>query len=251
MEKRVNVRFEMFRRVLQFGVAYTSRFLEASPAARAFAALSTIVDALNDDAGTSLANLREGRDQKTAAREALILRLDAIARMAQVIAQTSPGFDERFVLPRPKNHQRVLATAHAFVDHVAPVAAQFVAHGLPEDFVATLTAALENYERASAARDAGRLARASATAGARKALAEGRRLVRQLDVIVRYQFAGDDAMQGAWARARHLDGLPLRPSTTGTRPTAPTTPVTTTPTGPPSTVHEVVQTETSTASPPA
>lgn len=212
MERRQNVRFEMYRRLEQFFDTYRSRFPEASAASKLFAALSILVDALNEDAAARVSTQRAGRDQKIAAREALLTQLDAIARMAKVIARTTPGFAERFVLPRPKTNPVALATAHAFVKDAEPVAAQFIAHGLPADFIATLKAALETFERASEVRDAGKIARASARAGVRAKVAEGQLIVQQLDVIIRYHFAADRALLGAWERARQLDGLPQPPA---------------------------------------
>ena len=227
MEKRLAAYLDMWRKLKKFGLDYMSRFAEGSPAANAFATLSTRVDALNQDAAAHISNLREGRDQQVAARDALVLRLDAITRMAQVIGRTTPGFAERFVLARPRNTPRVLATAYAFLKDAEPVAAQLIAHGLPDTFLADLKAALDTFERAIEARHSGKLARAAAKAATRQTRQQMRTLVGQLDVIIRYQFADDEAMQGAWARARQLDGLPQPNAAKGAQsstPVAPRTP---------------------------
>ena len=224
MEKKLAAYLDMWRKLKTFGLDYMSRFAKGSPAATTFAKLSTLVDALNQDAAAHISNLREGRDQQVAARDGLVLCLDAIARMAQVIDRTIPGFAERFVIARPKNTPRVLATAYAFLKDAEPVAAQFIAHGLPDTFLADLKAALDTFERAIESRHTGKMARAAANAATRQTRQQMRTLVGQLDVIIRYQFADDQAMQGAWTRARQLDGLPQPTAAKGVLPSTPAAP---------------------------
>lgn len=234
MNRSEIARLEMFRRVEKFGETYQSRFPEAVPSAAAFAELSTIVGALQGDAAASIANTREGRDATRAAREALVQRLDTVARMARVIARTRPGFDARFVRPRPKGYQLVRSTAHAYLTAVEPQAAAFVASGMPTDFVDTLRAALERFEAASGTRDVGKLARASAHAGIRSAMKEGRAAVSKIDVLVRYHFAREPEVMAAWTRAFKLEGLPS-PKETTTPPTTVSPPSTSSsPSGSPS-----------------
>ncbi len=208
MTNQQNAYFEAFRRMKQFGDTYESQFPENSPARRAFGTLATILTASTQDAAASITNAREGAVQKRTARRALVFRLDAIARTARVIGETVSGFEERFVSPRPSTDRVVLATAHGFVKEAAPVAAQLIANGLPDDFLTGLTDALAAYERATAAHNAGKLARASASAGVAAAIRVGMKAVRAIDVVIRYQFADNAEMQAAWRRAKRLSGLP-------------------------------------------
>lgn len=240
MTKKQNVRYEMFRRVQQFGEGRRVLFPEGSGGAQAFAALSAAVDGLSQDAAAQLSSARDGIEQKRNARQALRFRLDAITRTARVIAQTTPAFDERFGPARPVNEQVLRSAARVFLQDAAPRATEFVARGLPENFLETLRAALDRFERASEVVAAGSLTRAAAQAGIRAALRDGTEAVRAIDVIVRYQFASDSEMQAAWARARQLprrvSSQPARPeepvvppATTSPVPPTPTAPVAVTP----------------------
>lgn len=197
---------DRLNRVQRFGQDFAAHFPEGSPARQAFDALIPVVTALNQDAATGVSNAFDGVTQKPASKDALILQLDAIARTAQLIAQSTPGFDERFRPPRPRTYRRVLSAAHACLRDAEPAAPQFIARGLPADFVARLRTAVQAFERASEVRDSGALARASARAGVKTALREGRTLVRTIDLIVRYQFRHEPELQASWQRAANLGG---------------------------------------------
>lgn len=213
MNRYHNVRYDMFRRVQQFRDEHQTLFPEGSPGAQAFAGLDAAVDALSQGAAVQRSSARDGIEQKRNARQALRFRLDAIARTAQVIAQTTPGFDEGFGLARPVNQQVLLAAARVFLEDAAPRAAAFVARGLPEDFVDSLRLAFERFEQASDVVAARSLRRAAAAAGIRTAVRQGMDAVRAIDVIVRYQLAIDSEVQAAWRRARQIPRRqPLRVS---------------------------------------
>ena len=209
MNRRESTKWLTFRRILQFGEFYKSRILEGSPLRRAFTKLATAVGAFNEDAAAERTRARDGRKTLQVSRGALVFRLDAIARTAEVIAHTVPGFDARFRLPRPKRDPVILATGHGFLREAEPFTAQFVEHGLPETFLGDLRTALTEYEAAVNVRETGKVARAAVQARLRKAQDAGREAVDAIDVIVRYQFADDAEMQNAWQRARRQDGLPL------------------------------------------
>ncbi len=232
---------DRLNRVQRFGQDFASHFREGSPARQAFEALAPVVNALNQDAANGVSTAFDGVSQKPAAKDALVLELDAIARTARLIAQSTPGFDERFQPPRPRTYRRVLSTAHAYLREAEPAAPQFIARGLPVDFVSRLRSAVQAFERASEARDSGALARASAREGVKTALREGLRLVRTLDLIIRYQFRHEPEMQASWQRAVNLGGRRHKKDTAN-RPDTPTP-------APPTTSPPVHLAESSTSDP--
>lgn len=244
MRKTQRVRLEMFGRVQQFGTAYQAQFPEGSPAADAFARLSGVVAAITQDAAARVARTRAGRDQQPSARDALVKRLDAVVRTARVIDRTSPGFAEPFVLPRPKRDDVIRSTTEAFLKEAEPLAARFIARGLPADFIAGLRTALAAYEQATAAKRQGRLERASAVVGIRTAVQQGIEAVDELDVIVRYQLGSNAELQAAWRNARRLDrqATPSSSSTPST-PSAPSTSPSGTPTSKPAVATTAVTSE--------
>ena len=206
MNTRDHARFETFRKVRDFGQEHLSGLPAGSPADLALRDLDGALRAAEEDDATSLVNAREGTIQKRQARRALTIHLDAIARTAKVIGETTPGFEERFTLPRPRTERIVRTAAQAFVQEAGPVSAQLIGAGLPADFLATLTAAYETYQRSATARRVGGLARASAHAGIRKAADAGMKAMRAIDVVVRYQFAHDPAVLAAWMQAKRIGG---------------------------------------------
>lgn len=208
MTRAQRARLDTFRRGQKFGQEYQSRFPGAAQSAPAFEALSTIIGTLETNASTTVASARAGRDSMRAARQELTRQLNGIARMARVIARTTPGFDGRFGRPRLINNAVVMATAQAFLRDAEPVAATFVAQGLPADFLATLQSGIAEFEAAMGVRNANRLARASAHAGIREAIRQGRAAMARIDVLVRYHCLEDAEVMAAWERARRIDGQP-------------------------------------------
>lgn len=222
MNRKQSVKTQTFRRVQQFGDQYTSQFAPASPIGQAFAKLATIVDAFMQDAAAQHTRAREGREKYGATRTALLFQLKAITRTARVVAQSRPelpGFDERFRMPGGRRSAVLLAAAQGVLAEAEPFAAQFIAHGLPDTFIADLRKAVADCDTASNLREAGKLARASAQAGLVQAAADATATIKAIDVIVRYQFAHDAEMQSAWTRAKRQDGLPL-PKTDAASPTS-------------------------------
>ena len=163
----------------------------------------------------TIANAREGRDTIRAAHVTLVRQLDAIARMAQAIARTTPGFDGRFERSQTsRSFAAARATAEAFLRDAAPLSEAFVAGGLPPDFLASLRSALTAFDAALKVRRDHTLGRATAAAGAQRAVRDGRSVIHRIDVLVRYHFAKDSDEMVAWLRARQIDGQPApKPAT--------------------------------------
>ena len=200
MRKVQFVRYEMLVRVREFGEAYRDQFPPASVGGEAFATVAKAVDELSQFAADKMSTAREGRRQKKVARLVLGGKLDAIARTARVIAQKSPGFDDVFRLPRPVSDQVLLTAGRVFIHDGETVAAQFVAHGLPDTFIATLKDSLARFEKAIAVCGTGAREQASAQAGITASLAAGLASVRSLDVLVVNQCQGDVRALAAWTR---------------------------------------------------
>lgn len=208
MNKKLIVRYDMFRDVRQFGLAHVEEFPETSPAGRAFSALSTVLTTSTPDAAAAATGAREAFVEKRTARQALASQIKAIARTARVIGETTPGFEDRFVLPVPKSNALLLQTAQEFLRDSQPVSAQLIAAGLPGDFAARLQVAATAYEQTLAEHAASRVAAKAARASLNRAIRTGMTAVRTIDAVVRYQFAADAAMQETWKRVKTLSGLP-------------------------------------------
>jgi hypothetical protein len=222
MTKGQIVRYEMLRRVRDFGVAHQAQFLAASVGGQAFATVGAVLDDLIAQATLTMATAQEGFRAKKQARQVLAKQLDEIARTAKVIARTTQRFDDGFRLPRRRNDQLLVTAGRLFVDGAQPVAAQFTAHGLPESFIPTLQASLQQFEEAIAACEDGSREQASAQAQIKAKLATGRDAVTCLDVIIANQFKDDVATVAQWRRDRHQRAAYRRePPEPVTSPTAP------------------------------
>ena len=203
MTKGQIVRYEMLRRVRDFGVAHQAEFPAGSVGGQAFATVGAAVDDLIAQATVKMATAQEGFRAKKQAREVLAKQLDEIARTAKVIARTTPRFDDGFRLPKRRNDQLLVTAGRLFVEGAQPVAAQFTAHGLPDRFIPTLQASLQQFEEAITACEDGSREQASAQAQIKATLATGTDAVTRLDVIIANQFKDDVATAAQWRRDRH------------------------------------------------
>lgn len=224
MNQKLSVKWQTFVRVKEFGDRYKTLFAETSPIGQAFARLGRALGVFMREAGDQHVLAREGRETQRQARAALIFRLKALTRTARVIADTvpaSPGFDEPFTMPSVKRNSALLAAGKGLLTAAEPRAAQFIANGLPEGFVADLQKAVTDFEEAIGKREAGKVARASTERRLRVATAQGNAAIKAIDVIVQFQFADDEEMQSAWQRAKRQDGLPLPKDVPTSSPTPP------------------------------
>ncbi len=202
MTRRQLVRYEMLRRVRDFGTIYEGRFPDTSVGGQAFAVIRGVVDDMSGQAMVRMAALQEGTRAREEARRVLRQQLQAIARTAKIIARTAPGFDDGFRMPDRTNDQVLTTAGRLFANGAEPLAAQFIAYGLPDTFVATLRAQVTLLEASIAAYEDGNRDRAGADAQTEAALQIGRDAVTRLDLIVANQFRGDVTALAQWRRDR-------------------------------------------------
>ena len=208
-------RYEMLVRVNAFGVAHADAFPASSGGGQLFAALNTVVGALEAhvvaQAGSKNA-AREGSSAKTAAGDHLRQQLTTLARTAKVATAGTPGLAEKFRVPKSHSEQRLVAAARAMVQDATPFADAIVSHNLPPTFFADVTAAIDSFEASIQAHATAKEARAAAGAGITQELAAGRTIVRQLDSVVPNQCGGDVPALAEWKAARRvlLFNIPIR-----------------------------------------
>jgi hypothetical protein len=221
-------RYEMLFRVMKFGAARQDRFPESTRVGEAFAIVSTAVRHLEGRAVAQMLLKREGARARAAARAELQRLLESISRTASIIQANSPERPHAFEMPEKKSAQALLIAARATAQHLEPVAAQLVEHGLPQTVVADFTAALDAYAEAVGRREVGK----SETAASRKAiettLDAAASAARRLDVMVANLLSADGAALAEWERARRV-GYSRRAA----EPPADSTPVVVSPGEPP------------------
>jgi hypothetical protein len=191
-----------------------------------FTRLSTVINEL-DTHTTAQASGRNSTLQsstsKAAARDELRRDLEAISRTARVMASSTPGLEDKFRAPRSVSDQALLATARAFAADAQPLAGEFIARGLPTDFLADLSADIEEFEQVINLKIQKRESQVTATAAIDNTLERGVNIVRELDVIMRNQLTNDPASLAAWFSASHTECSPRRAKPETTPPTTPPT----------------------------
>jgi hypothetical protein len=213
MDDLENRRREMFIRAHGFGVSRAADFPSGTLGAQLSLDLAGVIAELNQHAATQVSGFggaQQGTSTRAAARQALRDRLRAINRTAEAIAQDIPGFDDPFRMPPFGNDQNLLHAARAMAANALPVSAQFISHELPADFLADLNSTITNFETTIAEQANSVGAHVSASAAIDEAIAEGLKIVKKLDAIVRNKYADDPAALAAWTSASHTERSPKK-----------------------------------------
>jgi hypothetical protein len=198
--------YERLTRVRDFGAAHASAFPATTLGGQLFAELNAAVAELTAQAATQVVGFntsREGTTSKASARAALRERLAVINRTARALAVDQPAIAEKFRMPSGSGNQVLLNAARAFVTNATPLAAEFIKHELPANFLAELEADITDLEQAISAKHHNTEAHVSATAAIDTALESGLNALRKLDAIVRNKFHNDTAILAAWESASH------------------------------------------------
>jgi molecular chaperone GrpE (heat shock protein) len=197
-------RYEMLVRVRNFGQTFGHLFPQSSLAGQMFATVADAVKQLEQHNVARMSTAPAGKNTRATARTTLRNRLEAIARTAREITESTPGLQDKFALPEGKNDQELLTAGRLFVRDVEPFKAQFIALALPPTFVTDLTQVVDNFERALRDRDAGKSENTAAKASIEAALASGLAAVRKLDVIVANTLQDDSVTTAVWERERRV-----------------------------------------------
>ena len=148
---------------------------------------------------------REGRNDKTAARAALLARLRAISETARAVGQDTPGLEDKFQLQRHLTDQAILTTGRVFAQDAAAFASQFIGHAMPSTFIADLNGLIDQFEKAIQSRQAGKDDQTAARASIEAALASGFVALHKLDAIVTNHLLGDPGVAIAVWRGDRQD----------------------------------------------
>jgi hypothetical protein len=141
-------RYEMLVRVRDFGTAYAHLFPKSTLAQQAFATVIAGVGEIDaHDLTEASASVSARATRKSVARKSLVERLTLIRKTAGVLAGANEQLREHFALDA-RNDDALLRTARQFVKQAAPVAAQFIEHGMPPTFLVDLGTLIETFEEA-------------------------------------------------------------------------------------------------------
>src|SRR5258705_34719 len=118
IEKR---QYKMLTRVRDFGNTRRDVFQESSPAGQQFGIVAEAVKQLSEQAMANTAAAGERASTKARGQQALIDRLEAISRTARVIAEGTPGLEDKFHLPDPQTDEALLTAGGLVATRAARV----------------------------------------------------------------------------------------------------------------------------------
>jgi hypothetical protein len=214
-----------FQRVNEFGIAHGADFTPGGPAVQAFAFIATLVPKAGTDAGAQVAGAGEkmaGTGSRAAVRVALHNELASITATAHSIALTTPGFDNKFHLPRSGSDLALLASAVSFVAEGTPLIATFVAHEMPADTFTVTQSLIDQFKATGVAQDAGKSKQVGATATMADDRHKGVLMLETLKGIVPNKYKDNPAVLAEWHTASHVE-RPAQKEKTTPAPTTATT----------------------------
>ena len=203
--------YNTFVRVRDFGVENAVDFPVGSAGATNFALVAAATDAMEQSGATQISGAASQMiTQKDIANAELRAELRAINRTARALAVDNPGIGDLFRMPHGSSEQDLLVAAMAFVTNATPLAAQFVAFGLPVGFLTGLQADIDAFAAAVTDKSSASGEKVSATASIGYGVKNGLEALRRLRAIVPNKYSGRPAKLAAWASASHVERPPKK-----------------------------------------
>jgi hypothetical protein len=192
----------MFKRIDEFGGLYPNLFAEGTRAGKALQVIHAVVKQLGSELVTKLKTDKGGQYTRVQARELLQKRLEAVARLAQAIGETKPGFKETFQCPADTSDDGLITAGRLFAHEIEVHMQDF---GVPDAHLGGFTELTDALEQAVKARTLGRAGQTTARAAMAEALDEGMAAVRELDAVMPLLLVDDPVTMSAWQQARRID----------------------------------------------
>jgi hypothetical protein len=208
MNNVISRTLEMFVRVDAFRAERAQAFPSDSLGGQQFAIVAEAIQHLNEALTTQtsgLSSVQQATASRTEASERLREDMQAVARTARVMAEDTPGLENKFRLPRSGSHQALLIAARAFVTDATPLKDEFLRHELHATFIEDMQADMADLERSMGGQNTARDTHVTATASIDSTFERGMKAARRLDAIVRNKYRDDPATLAAWESARHVE----------------------------------------------
>ena len=221
MNERERRRYDAFGRSQTFCTNNADDFAEGSKALACSASLASITTKLDTE------KARQASASPTA-KEVLLdaLRLDIqnITRTARALDQDEPGFAAQFRPPETSGQGALLTATDAILARLkvqpdddaatkkakAALAARFVAHELPEDFVQNLADDRAAIDAAQDAMEDADNDGVESTAAIGKLIKDGMKELTTLDAIMHNKYARVPEKLRTWQSASHIERAPQR-----------------------------------------
>ena len=209
MNDRETIRYDVFGRVDTFGRDNATDFAPTSEATKRFTNVRRIIADLDKEKASQKGG---SATAKEVLLDALRLDLQNIARTSRAIAQDEPGFADKFRLPDSPSQTALVTAADSVIAELkkSSVAAKFLAHELPADFVQHLTDDRAAINAAEDAMESGDLGGVSSTAAVGRLIRAGMKEVTYLNAIMHNKYSRNAEKLRAWQSASHLERAPQR-----------------------------------------
>ena len=220
MNDRETIRYDVFGRVDTFGRDNTADFVPTSEGTKRFTNVRRIITDLDKEK----ANQKGGSaTAKEVLLDALRLDLQNVARTARAIAQDEPGFAEKYRLPDSPSQTVLMTAADSVIAELkkAGVAAKFIAHELPADFVQDLTDDRAAIDAAEDVQESGDQTGVASTAAVGRLVREGMKEVNYLNAIIHNKYSRNAEKLRAWQSASHIERTAQREKKPSPKPPAP------------------------------
>ena len=224
MDKKIIRLLEMFIRVHQFGVAHSTSFPNDSRGKELFGLLAAVISEMQGHASAQESGksaVKERTTLKQLSLERLRDYVETTSRTARAISLTIPGFADRFPLPKHLTEQECLATANSFLGRVESDEDEFLKRGLPADFFEKFRDEIIVFGQLLDGQAQKIGDRVAARAAISEAAERGRKLLRELDVVVPNAFVDNPAARAEWESASHIERAPRHAAAKPPAPPAP------------------------------
>ena len=168
---------------------------------------------IKDDQQAGFGDARGATETKGTARENLREEMSDISRTARSMEYAFDGISDRFRMPRGSSDQLLLATGRAFHSEATPIAADFIAYGMPATFLTELAAEADAFEATFGVQGSAIDSHVEATAEIGESVQRGMVARRILDGVVRNVYKNDPGKLAAWTSASHIEKPPKKTET--------------------------------------
>ena len=191
-----------------FGAAHADLFPTGSRLNELFTAMDAAIARVQAHATDHEAGTRESRQRsvsKSVARDALFAQMEPMNRTSRVLAEDSPGLENKFRMPLAFPEQDLLNAARTFLANATPLKTEFIREEMPSDFLERLAASISDFETAINEANRTKGSKVSAHEAQDDDLSAAISILRKLDVVIRNKFAHDRAMLAEWTSASHIE----------------------------------------------
>ncbi|HQU85522.1 MAG TPA: hypothetical protein PKY59_20475 [Pyrinomonadaceae bacterium] len=207
MNDRERRLYEMFLRVLTFLQANAADFDNIPAVAAVVTVLLAETPVLGNLGEVKVTDTSTAKDKtifRGDNRDAVRDAMQDISDMWKPMAKNYQGASNRFAMPHGSD-QLLIDTARSFVVEATPLRDDFVARGMPANFIADLTAKIDAFEDSISESSTARIERVGTNASFKPSLDACREAVADVDPIVKMVYRANAQKRAEWLVASHVE----------------------------------------------